>query len=147
MTPLRDHQRGRVYAWEQHVVAPHDQTQVERHQAQAMINGIWADLDLRYPPRVAPLPGRARTLIGRADRLTIELAPSVPSWCLLHELAHTLTSSVEGDSDGHGARFLAAYIFLLTRYLRLDDAVLRQSARIAGLTVGPAFSVGDQAFR
>jgi hypothetical protein len=144
---IRDHQRGRVYAWEQRVIAPHDRTEIARNQAQAMVNAIWADLGLRYPPKVAPLPGRATTLIGRADRLTIELAARVPSWCLLHELAHTVTSSVEGGSDGHGARFLAAYVALLARYLRLDEAALRQSAKEAGLAVDPAFSFDEAAFR
>ena len=105
-----------------------------------MVNAIWADLGLRYPPKVAALPLQARTLIGRADRLTIELAPRLPSWCLLHELAHSLTSSIEGESDGHGPRFMATYFFLLVRYLRLDEVELRQSAGLAGLTVGPALS-------
>ncbi|MCB8882708.1 hypothetical protein ACELLULO517_20860 [Acidisoma cellulosilytica] len=147
MRTIRDHQRGRVYAWEQRVIAPHDPTRIAREQAQAMIDAIWADIGLRYPPKVAALPVQAKTLIGRADRLTIELAPRVPSWCLLHELAHSITSSVEGDSDGHGALFLAAYFFLLQRYLRRDPGELRQSAAQAGLNVGSEFSVADQAFR
>lgn len=135
MTGLRDHQRGRTYAWESREVAPHDTTTINRADAQAMVDTLWAELGLRYPPRIASLPGRAKTLIGRADRLTIELAPRVPSWCLLHELAHSLTSSVEGESDGHGTRFLATYIFLLGRYLRLDEQALRRSAARAGLRV------------
>jgi hypothetical protein len=131
----RDHQRGRVYAWERAVVAPHDRTEIDRVQAQAMVNAIWADLGRQYPPKVLPLPAQARTLIGRADRLSIELAPRLPGWCLLHELAHALTSSLGGESDGHGAVFMAAYIGLLTRYLRLDPLLLRDSAERAGLAV------------
>lgn len=135
MTRLRDHQRGKAYAWESREVAPHDRTTIDWANAQGMVNAIWAELGLRYPPRIAPLPPQAKTLIGRADRLTVELAPRVPSWCLLHELAHSLTSSVEGESDGHGARFMATYIFLLGRYLRLDEPGLRRSAALAGLRV------------
>lgn len=144
MTPVRDHQRGRLYAWEQRVIAPHDRTMIARQQAQAMVAAIWADLGLRFPPKVEALPAQARTLIGRADRLTIELAPKVPSWCLLHELAHSLTSTIEGNSDGHGAEFLATYIALLARYLRLDETDIRASARAAGLSVAaktPHFGV------
>jgi len=135
MTGLRDHQRGRTYEWESREVAPHDRTMITRADADGMVRAIWGELGLRYPPRIAALPPQAKTLIGRADRLTIELAPRVPSWCLLHELAHSLTSSVEGESDGHGARFLATYIFLLGRYLRLDEQALRRSAARAGLKV------------
>ncbi|WP_227322718.1 hypothetical protein [Acidisoma silvae] len=114
-----------------------------RDQAQGMVDAIWADIGLRYPPKIAALPAQAKTLIGRADRLTIELAPRVPSWCLLHELAHSITSTVEGESDGHGAQFLAAYVFLLARYLRLDQHKLRASAGRAGLAVGSEFCVSQ----
>jgi hypothetical protein len=143
MKPIRDHQRGKVYTWEQRAVAPYDRTEIDRVQAQAMVAAIWADLGLRYPPKVTPLPAQAKTLIGRADRLTIELADRLPSWCLLHELAHSLTSSVDGPGDGHGALFIATYMSLLARYLRLDESGLRQTARRAGLAVGPKIASFD----
>lgn len=131
----RDHQRGLVYAWECAVVAPHDPTEINRADAQAMVSAIWAECGLHYPPKILPLPPQAKTLIGRADRLTIELAARLPSWCLLHELAHAMTSTVEGDSDGHGPDFMAAYIALLVRYLRLNGSALRASARGQGIRV------------
>lgn len=134
----RDCQRSRVYAWEQEAVAPHDRTEIERAAAQAMVDAIWAELGRHYPPKVRPLPAQAKRLIGRADRLSIELAPRLPAWCLLHELAHVMTSSLEGESDGHGADFMAAYIGLLARYMRLDPAQLTETACRAGLAVSPA---------
>jgi hypothetical protein len=132
----RDHQRGLVYAWENAVVAPHDPTEIDRADAQAMVNAIWAECGLHYSPKVLPLPPQAKTYIGRADRLTIELAPRLPSWCLLHELAHAMTSTLEGDSAGHGADFMNAYIGLLARYLRLDPGLLRASAIGQGIRLG-----------
>lgn len=133
----RDFQRGLVYAWENAVVAPCDPTEIDRADAQAMVNAIWADRGLQYPPKVRPLPPQAKTLIGRADRLTIELAPRLPSWCLLHELAHAMTSTLEGDSAGHGPDFMNAYLGLLARYLRLDLYALRASATRQGIRLGP----------
>lgn len=131
----RDYQRSRVYAWEQTAVVPHDPTTITRGQAQGMVDAIWADLGRAHPPKVKPLPRRPTTLLGRADRLTIELPPRCPSWCLLHELAHVLTSTLEQDSDGHGSGFMGAYITLLARYLRLDAAALRDHAVTTAIDV------------
>jgi len=134
----RDRQRGLVYAWENAVVAPCDRSEIDRADAQAMVNAIWTECGLHYPPKVLPLPLQATTYIGRADRLTIELAPRLPSWCLLHELAHAMTSTLEGDSDGHGPAFMAAYVALLARYLRLDPTALSASAMRQGIRLGEA---------
>lgn len=133
----RDYQRSRVYAWERAAVVPHDGTTIARDGAQAMVDAIWADLGRTHPPKVRPLPRRATTILGRADRLTIELPQHCPSWCLLHELAHVMTTTLEEQSDGHGPDFMATYIALLVRYLRLDPALLRAGAAAAGIDVAP----------
>jgi hypothetical protein len=51
------------------------------------------------------------------------------SWCLLHELAHAMTSHADGRSDGHGPLFAGIYVQLLSRYLRLDRQMLINSLR------------------
>jgi hypothetical protein len=66
-----------------------------------MVDAIWADMGLRYPPAVTSLSRQARSTIARADRLSILLSDWTPSWCLLHELAHAMTSHADGRSDGH----------------------------------------------
>ena len=131
----RDHQRSRVYRWEDRVVVPHDRTQVPLATAQAMVDAIWAEMGLLYPPRVEPLPVATRKRLADADRLAIRLPSSVPSWCLLHEIAHAMTSDHDGRSDGHGAMFMGIYVQLLCRYMRLDEAHLRVSAAEAGIVV------------
>ena len=68
-----------------------------------------------------------------ANRLRIRLPPRTPSWCLLHELAHAMTSTQDGQSDGHGPGFMGIYVALLARYLRLDAAWLQGSLREAGI--------------
>ncbi len=130
-----DHQRSRVYAWEDRVVAPHDPTQLGFDAAQGMVDAIWSDWGLRYPPKVERLPRQARRRLADASRLTLRLPDRLPSWCLLHELAHAMTTTHDGRSDGHGPIFMGVYLQLLERYLRLDPAPLRRSLAEAGIAV------------
>ncbi len=131
----RDVQRARVYAWEERVVVPQDRSRIAIGAAQGMVDAIWSETGLLYPPRVEPLPAGIRRRLADADRLTIRLPPLTPSWCLLHEIAHAMTSDHDGRSDGHGPLFMGMYLQLLARYLRLDEARMRQSAAASGLRV------------
>jgi hypothetical protein len=131
----RDRQRRRVYAWENRVIAPRDSSQVPFPAAEGMVDAIWSELGLRYPPLVKPLPAQARTRLADASRLILRLRPIIPSWCLLHELAHAMTSTHDGQSDGHGPIFVGIYVQLLGRYLRLDQGWLLQTLQEAGVVV------------
>jgi hypothetical protein len=117
------------------MVAPRDSSLVAFLAAQGMVDAIWAETGLRYPPRVEVLPAQARSRIADADRLTLRLRPQSPSWCLLHELAHAMSTTQDGNSDGHGERFMGIYVQLLVRYLRLDEAELLNSLKEAGILV------------
>jgi len=117
------------------VVAPCDPTVVPFAAAQAMVNAIWADMELRYPPAVERLPRRATATVASANRLSIFLSDRTPSWCLLHEIAHAMTTTQDGHSDGHGPLFMGVHVRLLVRYLRLDEAGLLGSLAGAGIEV------------
>ena len=138
MTDDRDRQRSKVYAWEESFVAPCDPSSILFAQAQGMVDAIWAEMGLRFPPKVEPLPRQARSTVADANRLTIRLADTSPSWWLLHELAHAMTSTYDGWSDGHGAKFMGLYAQLLTRYLRIPTDVLLESLHTAGIEVDHA---------
>lgn len=131
----RDRQRARVYAWEDRVIAPRDPSLIPFSAAQGMVDAIWAELGLSWPPRVEALPAQATTRMADATRLTLRLPARTPSWCLLHELAHALTTTHDGASDGHGARFVGVYAGLLARYLRLERDWLLASLSEAGVAV------------
>jgi hypothetical protein len=133
--PERDRQRARVYAWEEQFITPRDQTAVAFAQAQGMVDAIWADMGLRFPPKVERLPRQARCTVADATRLSIRLPQSGPSWLLLHELAHALSSTHDGMSDGHGAVFMGLYAQMLIRYLRVPIEELRQSLAAAVVEV------------
>src|ERR1700738_1145919 len=131
----RDHQRARVYAWEDRVVAPLDPTTLPFAAAQGLVNAIWAEMGLHFPPAVERMPAQATTRLADASRLAIRLPAHTPSWCVLHELAHAMTTTHDGVSDGHGAVFMGMYVRLLVRYMRLDGEWLRTSLDAAGIAV------------
>ena len=117
----RDRQRSRVYAWEDTIVVPRDASLITYAAAQGMVDAIWSELGLRYPPRVEALPKQATTRMADGSRLALRLPAQTPSWCLLHELAHALTSTHDGHSEQHGPAFVGIYVQLLVRYLRLSQ--------------------------
>lgn len=123
----------RLYAWEDAEVAPRDASRVGFAGLQALVDHVWAGEGLRFPPRVRPLPRQARRTVARATRLSIEAPAELPTWVLLHELAHALTSTAEGGTDGHGPGFVGTYLRLLERYARMDRAALEASLARAGI--------------
>jgi hypothetical protein len=135
VTGNRDRQRTRVYAWENRVVARRDPTFVPYQAAQAMVDAIWSDMGLRYPPSVEPIPRQASATVASGDRLTISLPEQTPSWLLLHELAHSMTSDADSSSDGHGEVFMGLYVQLLVRYLRLEQSKLLASLQDEGIAI------------
>ncbi|HEY8613376.1 MAG TPA: hypothetical protein VIL69_19100 [Roseomonas sp.] len=131
----RDHQRSRVYAWEDSIVAPHAPDLIPFRTAQAMVDAIWAEMGLRWPPKVERLPPQASVRQADASRLRLRLPEALPSWILLHEIAHAMTSTAEGQTDGHGPRFMGLYLQLIERYLRLPASSLLPTLRDAGIAV------------
>jgi len=137
VTPRQDVQKTRVYAWEDEAVASIDRSIVPFSAAQGMVDAIWSELRLHYPPKVVRLPRQSRRLKADGSRLQLRLPETIPSWLLLHELAHALSSAQDGLSDGHGPDFMGLYVQLLDRYLRLPAAGLVRSATKAGIAIHP----------
>lgn len=124
---------GKLYAWEDAVVAPRDRSLVPFARLQALVDHVWQAEGRAWPPRVRKLPRQARGTVARATRTAIEAPAELPSWVLLHEIAHALTSDVDGASAGHGPDFVGAYLRLLERHARLDRAMLEHTLREAGI--------------
>jgi hypothetical protein len=150
VTEDRDHQRSKVYAWEERFVAPRDPSAIAFAEAQGMVDAVWAEMGLRFPPKVERLPRQARATVADATRLSIRLADTSPSWWLLHELAHAMSTTHDGQSDGHGAVFMGLYARLLVRYLRVPINALITSLKADGIAADmhaePIF-VNDQLVR
>jgi hypothetical protein len=138
--PERDRQRARVYAWEDQFIAPRDQTFIAFAQAQRMVDAIWADMGLHFSPKVEHLPQQARCTEADATRLSIRLPRFTPSWLLLHEVAHALSSAHDGSADGHGPVFMGLYAQMLVRYMRVPIEALCKTLIAAKIQVDLAAS-------
>jgi hypothetical protein len=130
-----DAQRSRVYAWERQIVAPRDQSRIPRGAMQPMVDAIWADLGLRWPPKVEPMPKNARKTFATGSRLRLRMPTEAPSWVLLHELAHALTCTHEGHSAEHGPIYVGVYAMLLERYMRFERSDLLASLASSSIEV------------
>jgi hypothetical protein len=133
MTSTRDR---RLYAWENRVVAPLDSSMVPFERMQDIVDYVWAAEGLRWPPRVRPRKA-SRATLATGSRLAIEAPASLPSWILLHEIAHALTSTAEGVGDGHGPDFVGTYVRLLVQHCRLDRVMLEETLAADGIRWTP----------
>jgi hypothetical protein len=123
----------RLYAWEDAEVAPRDASHVPFAHLQLLVDHVWAAEGLRFPPRVRRLPRQARATMARASRLAIEAPAELPTWILLHELAHAMSSTADGVSAGHGPAFVGLYLHLLVRHGGMPRPVLEASLAAAGI--------------
>src|SRR3954462_8495691 len=137
---MRDPQRSRVYAREEAVVAPRDPSAIPYERAQMPVDGVWVAEQLLYPPRVAPMPRPARPPWATGSRTTTRLPQHrpTPTYVILHEITHALSSTVDGDSDAHGPDYVGLYMGLLDRRLRIPMPLLLFTAAQHGLAVNLA---------
>lgn len=118
---MRDYQQQRVYDWEAMTVP--DGHMVQFNQAQSLVDYIWKSERLTHPPQVEPIHSNTTKSAGKADRFTVYLQPVVTLKCLIHELAHSMTSDIDGSSAMHGPLFVGVYAQLLERYLKVPMPV------------------------
>ncbi|GGJ42056.1 hypothetical protein [Neoroseomonas lacus] len=133
MTSARDE---RLYAWENRVIAPLDRSVVTFNHMQGIVDHVWTAEGLRWPPRVRPRKATKVTL-ATGSRLAIEAPASLPTWILLHEIAHAMTSTAEGSGAGHGPDFVGIYVRLLVRHCRLDQEMLAETLAAAAIKWNP----------
>lgn len=125
---FRDYQKNRVYRWEQDLVPTKDQVHFEN--AQAIVNHIWSDMGLKFPPIVKPLAKQTRRFAGKANRQYIWLDTVTTTQIIIHELAHSMLKTVDGDKEfdqhvvGHGPEFVGMYIHLLNKYMNIQMPII-----------------------
>lgn len=132
---LRDTQKSKVYAWESEKISPLDRSHVPFDQIQNIVNYVWSNEGLKYPPKVSEMPANARKVLATGERMNLRFpARGVATWVILHELAHSLNSSIDDidneDNDRHGPNFVGLYMQLLIKYLKLDQIMLLGTARM-----------------
>lgn len=130
----RDFQRRRVYTWEQQNVLPHLSKLVSLQECRELVEQayLWwekpskMDFDWK-PPTVTDGRGRRHAC---GSREVIKL----PRWSrsrpiVLHECAHGMSD------DGHGPKFVAAYVSLLVHFTDLDKSELLESLTKSGVQI------------
>jgi hypothetical protein len=65
--------------------------------------------------------------------MELRLRKKTPAWVILHELAHALNGTIEGDTDAHGPDFVGLYIKLLDKVLDIPLALTMYSLKEAGV--------------
>lgn len=75
--------------------------------------------------------------MATGSRVAIEAPESLPSWILLHEVAHAMTSTADARSAAHGPDFVGVYVRLLVRHCRLDREMLAKTLAADGIRWNP----------
>lgn len=127
----RDYQRSRVYSWDWNHVSKLDKSQLSFDQAKMMVTAIWMSEGLINPPDVLEMPKQERKAFAKANRNSVFFPTdkTIPTWIVLHELAHSLTNTVDGNGDRHGADFVGVYMKLLVKYLKMPLPLLMFTAQ------------------
>lgn len=129
----RDYQRSKVYAWE-HKAVPTGRL-VAYADIPDYVARVWAAEGLSYPPLVKPMPKQVTRWAGLGCRDSVWFPErGATERVILHELAHSLTSTLDGDTDRHGAAFVTRYMQLAAKHLPgCSIFVLWFSAEKAGI--------------
>lgn len=129
----RDIQKKMVYAWEGRVVRPRGGAVIPYANAQGVVTAVWSCAGLMHPPRVVPMPKQDKTAFAKANRTDVWLPEQTPTWVILHEVAHSMAGTFDGESDAHGPDYLWLYMTLIDRHLKIPMIELMATAKMAGL--------------
>jgi hypothetical protein len=129
----RDGQKSRLYSWEEEVIAPHGGAVIGIGAAQGVIDHIWAEVGLQYPPKVQKFQDNVTTKWATGNRFNIQMHSTIPTWVLLHELAHSMTSTHEGSEHGHNENYVGMYMLLCEKFLKIDYLYLQHTATMRGI--------------
>lgn len=135
---MRDFQQSKVYQWENQFP---DGGRVEFGHTQALVNHIWEQEGLKYPPKVEPIHHLTTRWAGKANRMNIYLPQYSTTKTIIHELAHSMTNNFHDEGDpnrrdqdhGHDAEFMGVYLKLLHKYMCIDLFRLIDTAGRAGI--------------
>ena len=133
---MQDLQQSKVYKWEQDHIAPHDKGVVTFPNIASIVNYIWENEKLKYPPLVSPIPSRLAA-VADANRTELRFRKSTNTWIILHELAHAMTTLCNDRSNYHGALFLGVYCNLVSKYMKVNKETLVSSVIKSGLEIEP----------
>lgn len=128
---MKDSQRSKVYNWENYLP---NGDHVPFSKISEVVNDVWAKMGLMYPPLVKEMPKQNTTKMADATRFVLRFGEDGCCYrIILHEIAHAMTSKVEGVSHQHNEVFVGMYMVLMDRFMKLDPNMLYQSAEMCGV--------------
>lgn len=130
---MRDFQRQRVYNWQDQYIK-YEGRSFTFDQLQAIVNQIWVDFHLLYPPKVVPLHKNSKNL-GMADRNKIFFPEEgiTTEATVLHEVAHSMLDLGELGGHQHNEFFVGLFMELLETYLGYEKLILFYTANKANV--------------
>lgn len=131
----RDFQKQRVYDWENRIVAPYQKVSYAFSDLPRVVAGVWMASGLMYPPKVSAMPKQARRIFATGCRTELRFPEDRPSpdRIVLHEIAHALGGTFDGDNDAHGPDYVWLYMELLERHLSVPMPLLMFTAQRDGV--------------
>lgn len=128
---MRDFQQDRVYKWERPLISG---AWVEFENIQPIVDYMWSDLGFEHPPRVKLMHKNVTRWAGQANRLNLWFPERGASTrTIIHELAHSLTCNIDGESNLHNEWFVGVYMTLLEKYMDIPAPYLWYTAEKAGV--------------
>lgn len=131
---MRDYQKNRVYRWEREIVKPKDTILLTSYDtAQNIVDYMWNNVGIfGNPPIVVPKTTTSRFSTGARDML--HMKPNhLFTWILIHEMAHAWDNTMDENgvmySSGHGPEYVARYVYLLDKFLKISNLYLQYTLK------------------
>lgn len=111
-----------VYKWEADTVRSWDKSRLGHAVAHSVVQHVWRDMGLIFPPKVTFDPKIPDGGYGTRTELTFKGPPS--HVVLFHEMAHAMDTTVEEEAgyqdwggSSHNDNWLGLYVDLMDRYM------------------------------
>jgi hypothetical protein len=120
-----------VYRWEMLAeLDRNDRSRLDPKVAQVIVNHVWSDMGLLYPPKVE-VDKTLNSTSAYGNRMAVTVGQQVNHVTLFHELAHSMDVSIETSAGAsalrpesevsggsyHDDNWIGLYVNLLDRYL------------------------------
>jgi hypothetical protein len=128
----RDFQRSKVYKWEQKLFTKYGmfESKLEERQVILFISKVFLDEKKPSIPVYFKAGGSACYFSYAYDDVSLTFTSSwgLNKIVLLHEISHYLVFLDKIEEGGHSEHFVGKYIYLLSKYLKIDKESLWSSA-------------------
>lgn len=120
---MRDYQKQKCYDWQNKFIHIRDTQEVEFENIQNIINYIWKEMRLEFPPLLNFSNKKNIIAEGNRHKIIWSNNHKAYTWLICHELAHSMTDA------GHGPKFVGMYMKLLEKFVGIPMPYLHYTAK------------------